>query len=47
MNLAVDTLITGATLLTVDATRRVVTDGAIAIAGTRIVAIGKRVEVES
>lgn len=42
----VDTLITGATLVTMDATRRVITDGAIAIAGDRIAAIGKRADIE-
>ncbi|HEY1427405.1 MAG TPA: amidohydrolase family protein [Caulobacteraceae bacterium] len=37
-----DLLISGATLITMDAERRVVEDGAIAIAGERIVAVGKR-----
>ena len=45
--LAVDTLITGATIVTMDAERRVITDGAIAIAGDRIAAIGKRAEIDS
>lgn len=42
----VDTLIAGATLVTMDAQRRVITDGAIAIRGDRIVAVGKRAEIE-
>jgi cytosine/adenosine deaminase-related metal-dependent hydrolase len=41
----VDTLITGATLITMDAQRRVITDGALAIAGDRIAAIGKTADV--
>ena len=43
----VDTLIAGATIITLDATRRVITDGAIAFAGDRIAAIGKRTDVEA
>jgi cytosine/adenosine deaminase-related metal-dependent hydrolase len=43
---AADTLIVGATIVTMDAERRVITDGAIAIAGDRIAAVGKRAEVE-
>jgi cytosine/adenosine deaminase-related metal-dependent hydrolase len=35
-------MISGATLITMDAERRVIEDGAIAIAGKRIVAVGKR-----
>lgn len=42
----VDTLILGATVVTVDPVRRVIIDGAIAILGDRIVAIGKRVAIE-
>ena len=42
----VDTLIAGATIVTMDAERRVITDGAIAIAGNRIAAVGKRAEIE-
>jgi 5-methylthioadenosine/S-adenosylhomocysteine deaminase len=42
----VDTLIAGATILTMDGERRVLTDGAIAIAGDRIAAVGKRAEIE-
>lgn len=37
-----DLLISGATLITMDADRRVIEDGAIAIAGDKIAAIGKR-----
>lgn len=44
--LAADLLIVGATLITMDAARRVITDGALAIAGDRIVALGKRAEME-
>lgn len=42
----VDTLIAGATVITMDTDRRVIRDGAIAIAGDRIVAVGPRAEVE-
>lgn len=42
----VDTLIAGATLVTMDAQRRIITDGAVAFAGDRIVMVGKRAEVE-
>ena len=44
--IAADTLIVGAMIVTMDAERRVISDGAIAIAGDRIVAIGKRGEIE-
>ena len=37
-----DLLISGATLITMDAERRVIADGALAIRGERIVAVGKR-----
>lgn len=40
-----DTLITGATIITMDTGRRVLTDGALAIAGDRIVAVGKAADV--
>jgi cytosine/adenosine deaminase-related metal-dependent hydrolase len=43
----VDTLISGATLITMDTARRVVTDGAIAITGDTITAVGKRADLES
>jgi len=41
-----DLLIAGATLVTMDAKRRVIADGAIAIRGDRIAAIGKRADLE-
>lgn len=41
----VSTLITGAILVTLDAQRRIVTDGAIAIRGDRIAAVGKTREL--
>ena len=40
--ISADLLISGATLITMDAERRVIVDGALAIAGARIVAVGKR-----
>ena len=40
-----DTMIAGATLVTMDGARRIIADGAIAITGDRIVALGKRNEV--
>jgi cytosine/adenosine deaminase-related metal-dependent hydrolase len=40
--IAADLLIAGATLITMDAARRVIADGALAIQGDRIVAVGKR-----
>ena len=43
--IAADTLIVGATLVTLDETRRIITDGALAIAGNRIAAIGKCHEI--
>lgn len=36
-----DTIITGATIVTMDQERRIITDGAVAFAGDRIVAVGK------
>jgi len=42
----VDTLIAGATIVTMNAVRQVITDGALAIAGDRIAAVGKRAELE-
>ncbi len=42
----IDTLIVGATLVTLDAERRIITDGALGIAGDRIVAVGKRADIE-
>ena len=41
-----DMLILGGTIVTMDATRRVIEDGGIAVAGGRIVAIGSRAEIE-
>ena len=38
---SVDILIRNGTILTVDGERRIVTDGAVAIRGDRIVAVGK------
>ena len=43
---SVDLLILGGTVVTMDANRRVLEDGGIAISGGRIVAIGPRVEIE-
>ena len=43
----VDILIVGGTLLTMDKERRVVEDGAIAILGDRIVAVGKTSDIQS
>lgn len=42
-----DLLVTGATIIAVDAARRVIYDGAMAITGGRITAIGPRDEVEA
>jgi cytosine/adenosine deaminase-related metal-dependent hydrolase len=44
--IAADLLISGATLVTMDRDRRVITDGAIAVADGRIVAVGKREALE-
>ena len=44
--LVVDTLIAGATIVTMDAERRIITDGALAIVGDRIAALGKRADIE-
>jgi cytosine/adenosine deaminase-related metal-dependent hydrolase len=41
-----DTIITGAVIVTMDDERRIITDGSIAIAADRIVAIGKRAYLE-
>ncbi|WP_372424197.1 amidohydrolase family protein [Salinarimonas chemoclinalis] len=42
-----DILVTGATIVTMDAARRVIADGAMAVSGGRIVAVGPREEVEA
>lgn len=44
-SIVADLLISGATLITMNAERQVIEDGAVAIAGDRIVAIGKRESV--
>jgi cytosine/adenosine deaminase-related metal-dependent hydrolase len=44
--IAADLLISGATILTMNARREIITDGAIALAGDRIVAVGKREALE-
>jgi 5-methylthioadenosine/S-adenosylhomocysteine deaminase len=41
----VDLVVSGGTVVTMDARRRVIEDGAVAVAGGRIVAVGKRSEV--
>src|SRR5215207_995646 len=43
---AVDLLVLGGTIVTMDQTRRVIPDGGIAVAGGRIVAIGPRADIE-
>ena len=42
-----DILITGATVITMDPERRVIEDGAVAIVGDRITAVGSRAEIEA
>ena len=44
---SVDILITNGTILTVDGDRRIVTDGAVAVRGDRIAAVGKTAEIEA
>jgi len=41
----VDLIISGGTVVTMDASRRVIEDGAVAVAGGRIVAVGKRADI--
>ena len=41
-----DLLVTGGTVLTMDPARRVIPDGAVAVAGGRILAVGPRAEIE-
>ena len=41
----VDLIVSGGTIVTMDASRRVIEDGAIAVAGGRIVAVGKRSDI--
>jgi 5-methylthioadenosine/S-adenosylhomocysteine deaminase len=41
----VDLIVSGGTVVTMDASRRVIEDGAIAVAGGRIVAVGKRSDI--
>jgi len=43
----VDLLVSGGTVLTMDAQRRIIEDGAVAIRGDSIVAVGPRVELEA
>jgi cytosine/adenosine deaminase-related metal-dependent hydrolase len=43
----VDTLITGATIVTMDPDRRIITDGSLAIQGDRIAAVGKRADIDA
>ena len=43
----VDLLVLGGTIVTMDQTRKVITDGAIAVSNGRIVAIGPRADIES
>ena len=44
--LAADALLVGGTLVTMDSRRRIVTDGALAFRGNRLVFVGKRIEAE-
>jgi 5-methylthioadenosine/S-adenosylhomocysteine deaminase len=44
---AVDIIVSGGTVVTMDATRRVIEDGSIAVKGGRIVSVGPRAEVEA
>jgi 5-methylthioadenosine/S-adenosylhomocysteine deaminase len=42
---AVDTLLSGGTVITVDGQRRIYRDGAVALRGNEIVAVGKRTDL--
>ncbi|HEY0379586.1 MAG TPA: amidohydrolase [Pyrinomonadaceae bacterium] len=44
---AVDIIVSGGTVVTMDAPRRVIEDGSVAVKGGRIVAVGPRAEVEA
>ncbi|MFO0986373.1 MAG: amidohydrolase family protein [Alphaproteobacteria bacterium] len=44
---AVDTIVAGGVVVTMDPARRLIRDGAVAIKGKRIVAVGKRAEIDA
>jgi 5-methylthioadenosine/S-adenosylhomocysteine deaminase len=46
MKKKVDVLLSGGTVMTIDAERRIIRDGAVAMRGTDIVAVGKRADLE-
>jgi 5-methylthioadenosine/S-adenosylhomocysteine deaminase len=43
----VDLVVRGATVVTMDSTRRIIDDGSVAVKGGRIIAVGKRVEIDA
>ncbi|MCW5774288.1 MAG: amidohydrolase, partial [Rhodospirillaceae bacterium] len=45
MTLAADIIVTGGVVVTMDPARRLIHDGAVAIVGSRIVAVGKRADI--